>query len=365
MVRARQGLGIVTTIAALAVGVVVAVATPAGLAAATPRSQASPHRSSATAATAPGLAWSTPRPIDTRALVVIRCPTTSFCAAIDDAGNLLTSKTPRALGKSWKKVHLDKAVTALACASTRLCVAVDSNGYVLTSRNPAGGAKTWTRTLVDTIVPRELSAVTCRSNLCITGDNQGNAFTSTNPTGGRHAWKVRSLPSNGDSAGVMSGFSCPLTSLCVGVDQSTGEGFMDDVFTSTHATVKNRWNLTAEFFNNSFNGVACPTKSLCVAPTDSGEVMTSTKPTRGSSWHAATLLSDDTSINTVACASASFCVLGDDDGGVETSTTPNAGANGWQSTSVAAKDAIESLACPSARLCFAVTGKGHVIVGSR
>ena len=365
MVRARQGLGIVTTIAALAVGVVASVAAPARSAAAVPRPQASPHRSSATAVIAPGLSWSTPRPIDKRALLVIRCPTTSFCVAIDDAGNLLTTKSPRAGGKSWKKVHLDKAVTALACASTRLCVAVDANGYVLTSRNPAGGAKTWTRTLVDTIVPRELSAVTCRSNLCITGDNQGNAFTSTNPTGGRHAWKVVSLPGNGDSAGIMSGFSCPLKSLCVGVDQSTGEGFEDDVFTSTHPTVENRWNLTAEFFNNSFNGVACPTKSLCVAPTDSGEVMTSTTPTRGSSWHAATLLSDGTSINAVACASASFCVLGDDDGGVETSSTPSAGANAWQSQNVAAKDAIESLACPSARLCFAVTGRGHVIVGSR
>ena len=71
--------------------------------------------------------------------------------------------------------------------------------------------------------------------------------------------------------------------------------------------------------------------------------MTSTTPTRGASWHAATLLSDGTSISAVAGASASFCVLGDVTAVRKTSTMPNARANGWQSTSVAAKDAIESV----------------------
>jgi hypothetical protein len=310
------------------------------------------------------LAWSAPQSIDKRALLAIRCPTASFCVAIDSAGNVLTTTSPLAGAKGWKRSHLDKSLTALACPSTVLCVAVDSNGYVLTSRKPAGGAKTWSKKLVDTVLPRELSAVACRSNLCVTGDNQGNAFTSTNPAGGRHAWKLTSLPSNGDSPGVMSGFSCPLRSLCVGVDQSTGEGFIDDVFTSTDPTASNKWNLTTEFTDNSFNAVACPTKSLCVAPTDAGEVMTATDPTHGPSWHATTL-ANNVSINAVACSSVSFCVLGDDSGRVETSTNPTAGAKAWLSQNVAAKDAIESLACASARLCVAVTPKGDAIVGSR
>ena len=360
-VRVRRGLSIVAVVAAL--GATVSAATLAVSAGAALRNHASPAHRSASGAVSPTLAWSTPRSIDNRALLVIKCPTASFCVAIDKAGNVLTTKTPLAGAKSWKRSHLDRAISALACPSSALCVAVDSNGHVLTSRDPAGGAKTWTRTLVDRVAPGELSAIACRSDFCVAGD-QGNAFVSTNPTGGRRAWKSFVLPSNGDSPGIMSGFSCPLKSLCVGVDQSTGEGFIDDVYTSTKPTRSNKWNLTKEFTNNSFNGVACPTKSLCVAPTAAGRVMTTTNPTRGRAWHATTLVAN-VSINAVACASVAFCVLGDSSGTVETSSTPTAGRNAWLSQSVAPKDAIESLACPTARLCIAVTHHGDAIIGRR
>jgi hypothetical protein len=316
------------------------------------------------AASPPTLTWSAPRSIDNHRLIAIRCPATTLCVALDSAGGVLTTRTPTGGATGWKRSRLDRLASALACSSKSLCVAVDSNGYVLTSRNPAGGARTWTKTLVDTVVPRELSAVGCRSNVCVTGDNQGNAFVSTDPTGGRRAWKSIPLPSNGDSAGIMSGFACPAKSLCVGVDQSTGEGFTDDVFTSTEPISPRRWKLTAGFTDNSFNGIACPAKSLCVAPTVAGEVMTSTSPTRGQSWQATTLLNNVT-INAVACSSVSFCVLGDGSGATETSTNPTAGASAWLSQTIAPKHAIESLACPSGHMCIAVTRKGEAVIGTR
>lgn len=359
--RARQGLSTVAAVAALA-----AIASVAGVAAtagATLRKQTSAAHRSPSAATSSALVWSTPKSIDKRALLAVKCPTASFCVAIDKAGNVLTAKAPLARAKDWKRSHLDSAIAALACPSSALCVAVDSNGHVLTSRDPAGGAKTWTKTLIDRITPRELSAVACRSDLCVAGA-QGNAFVSTDPTGGRRAWKSVTLPSNGDSPGIMSGFSCPLKSLCVGVDQSTGEGFIDDVYTSTKPTRSSKWKLTKEFTNNSFNGVACPTKSLCVAPTAAGRVMTTANPTHGRAWHATTLV-PNVSINAVACSSAAFCALGDSSGTVETSTTPTAGHKAWLLQNVAPKDAIKSLACPTARLCVAVTRKGDAIVGRR
>jgi hypothetical protein len=162
----------------------------------------------------------------------------------------------------------------------------------------------------------------------------------------------------------MSGFSCPVKSLCVGVDQSAGEGFIDDVYTSSDPTGSHKWSLTTDFNNNSFTGIACPSRALCVAPTTAGEVMTSTDPTHARSWHATTLL-NNVSINAFACLSVSFCVLGDDSGTVETSTNPTAGANAWLSRGIAPKEAIESLARASVRLCIAVTRKGDVIVGTR
>jgi hypothetical protein len=360
-VRTRGSLGIVAAVAAL--GVFASVAGMAASAGAALPKQAWPAHRSASAAASPALVWSAPQSIDKRALVAVKCPTASFCVAIDKAGNVLTAKTPLARAKDWKRSHLDNAITALACPSSALCVAVDSNGHVLTSRDPAAGAKTWTKTLIDRVSPGELSAVVCRSDFCVAGD-QGNVFISTNPTGGKRAWKSFSLPSNGDSPGIMSGFSCPLKSLCVGVDQSTGEGFIDDVYTSTEPTSSSKWNLTREFTNNSFNGVACPTKSLCVAPTAAGRVMSTTHPTRGSAWRATTLVRN-VSINAVACSSVAFCALGDSSGTVESSTTPTAGKKAWLFQNVAPKDAIESLACPTAHLCVAVTRKGDAIVGRR
>ena len=119
------------------------------------------------------------------------------------------------------------------------------------------------------------------------------------------------LPSNGDSPGVLSGFACPTRSLCVGVDQSTGEGFIDDVFTSTRpAGGSNGWHRTTEFNDNSFDGVACPSRTLCVAVTDGGEAITASDPTRASSWVAA-VVNPNVSLNAIACPSSSLCLSGD------------------------------------------------------
>ena len=93
-------------------------------------------------------------------------------------------------------------------------------------------------------------------------------------------------------------------------------------------------------------------------------MITSTDPTRASSWRETSILNSNRSIQTVACPSASFCVLADDAGSVETSTNPAGAAGAWLSQSVAPKDSIESIACPAARLCIAVTHKGRVIVGT-
>ena len=83
-----------------------------------------------------------------------------------------------------------------------------------------------------------------------------------------------------------------------------------------------------------------------MAPTQAGEVATSTNPTSGGSWQAATLTSN-VSINAVACASVAFCVLGGDNGLIETSTDPSGGAVAWSSPQTTVPgDAIESLACP-------------------
>lgn len=308
------------------------------------------------------LAWGSPQSIDTHALVAIKCPGPSLCLAVDSAGHFLITKHPRAGASGWHRLNGAPHLDALSCPSVRLCVGVAGRA-VWTSTKPTVGSS-WKRTRIDSVQGSYLSAIGCRFTLCVAGDSQANAFVSTHPTAGRRAWKRLLLPSNGDSPGILSGIACPGWSLCVAVDQSTGEGFIDDVFTSTHPTRPSSWNITTTFTFNSFDGIACPSKSLCVAPTGFGAVMTSTNPARGGSWHATTLLSTATPINAVACASTSFCILGDDTGAVEASTNPTGGAAAWSTQTIAPGDAIESLACLSARLCFAVTRHGNLIASS-
>ena len=117
----RPALGTRTSAALLALGVLAGGASPAG-------------------ATSPSLTWSSPRRIDTHGLLDIRCPTASLCVAIDSAGDVLTTKTPLAGAKGWKRAHVDNGLSALACPWAGPCVAVDSRGDVLTSEKPAGGA---------------------------------------------------------------------------------------------------------------------------------------------------------------------------------------------------------------------------------
>jgi hypothetical protein len=314
-------------------------------------------------ATSSTLAWGPPRTIDRHhRLVLIRCPSASLCLASDGAGNTFWSRHPRLAG-SWHRVRVGLA--ALACPSTRLCVgAALASSSVRTTTSPTGSARAWRSAFVDRYAS-PLSAIGCRFTLCVTGDNTDNLFASTNPAGGRHTWRHILLPSNGDSAGIMSGIACPSWSLCIAVDQSTGEGFLDDIYVSTQPTQPNSWQLIEDFTSNSFNGIACPSTALCVAPTQMGEVMSSTTPAIGSSWQAATLLPSLASINAVSCPSTSFCVLGDADGAIETSTDPSGGPTAWSAPqTIAPGDSIESLACPSAGLCFAVTRNGALIVGS-
>src|ERR1039458_9037267 len=274
-----------------------------------------------------------PRHIAGSPLLDVSCASARLCVAINQAGDVLTSTNP-ATAHTWSSEHVDdaKAMSAISCPSTSLCVAVDYDGYVLTSTDPTARRASWKRARIvggRSSKGTGLVAVYCRSNrFCLAGDSVDDLFVSRDPTGGRRAWREAVLPENGDSPGVMSGIACPRQSLCVGVDQSTGEGFINDIFTSTDPTGgSNHWKLTTNFDENSFSGDntfqggACPAASLCVAATQGGYVITSTGPTKASSWQG-TETGTSGSLNAVACPSTSLCMTADSSGSVQTSSDP-------------------------------------------
>lgn len=157
------------------------------------------------------------------AVIGASCPTTSFCLAVDDDGNTVTSTRPAAGASSWSlqpvglispPQYREPAPTvALSCPSALLCVIVNSSGEVETSTNPTGGASDWTH--VDLNDPAGLTGVSCKTvTFCVAVDGAGNAFTSYNPTGGVSAWRR----SNANRSIPLTAVSCASRAVCVAVD---------------------------------------------------------------------------------------------------------------------------------------------------
>src|SRR5437763_289953 len=156
---------------------------------------------SGSAGAASGLTWAAPVQVDhqapfghTNSFTGVSCPTSSFCAAVDGEGNVLTSTNPTGGESAWAIAPIDgqltaprslgEVLTAVSCPSTTLCVAVDNIGNVITSTNPGAGAPAWSAAAVD--APHALLGVSCApsTTLCVAVDGSGDVVAPNNPTGG-------------------------------------------------------------------------------------------------------------------------------------------------------------------------------------
>ena len=77
----------------------------------------------------------------------VSCPTSGFCAAVDDAGEVLTTTNPRS--GPWAPRNIDgaKPIDAIDCPRSTFCVAVDYTGNILVSTAPTAGR--WTIRRID------------------------------------------------------------------------------------------------------------------------------------------------------------------------------------------------------------------------
>ncbi|HKG04516.1 MAG TPA: hypothetical protein VKB03_15160 [Conexibacter sp.] len=108
----------------------------------------------------------------------VSCPTTSFCAAVDNQRTLITSRAAAAGASAWHRIRLRHRhrLTAISCASASLCVALDRRGHALASPRPAGPASGWK----PLPIARPLSRVSCASNrLCLFVTRAGELITGT------------------------------------------------------------------------------------------------------------------------------------------------------------------------------------------
>lgn len=265
----------------------------------------------------------------------------------------------------------DGLLVSISCPSASFCVASDSLGDVLTSTDPTGGYFAWHSAHVDS----SALSMSCPSvSLCVAGDDAGNLLTSTNPGGGAGAWNSTHVASTAIGGGICQnedacqGVSCPTVSLCIAVD---GSG---DVLSSTDPTGgSSAWKTSGIAPGGVLVGVSCASPSLCIAvggtfPTatsSGGEIFTSTDPAGGGATWKVAHVNYSYALRGAACPSVSLCVAyglvpPDSGGDVVTSTDPTGGDAAWAVATVDT-DQLTGMSCPSPSLCVGVDDTGHVL----
>lgn len=158
---------------------------------------------------------------------------------------------------------------------------------------------------------------------------------------------------------------CPSAHLCVATDVS------GDLLTSTDPTRAGSWSvaLVPHLENGSLDAAAslsCPSVDLCVAGGQADDIMFSTNPAGGAKTWRAIQLPGSQPIVQLSCPSANFCIAIDENGVVLSSTHPDGGQGAWREQTTVfgnlygAPAQGEALSCPSANFCAAVEWPGAV-----
>ena len=262
-----------------------------------------------------GSSWSTPASIDPNAnsnlndaMGTVSCASTTFCVAGDDLNDVSTYN-----GSSWSAPdQLNSSVTspsvsfAVSCPTTSFCMAVDGDFDYYTYNG-----STWSAAQV--IDPTTLEGIVIGDVSCASASFCVAAFGSKTVTYDGSAW---SAPiSVGTAAQIGAGqspsiaaLSCPSETFCAGTGTTPdNEGYLDTFDgTSWSPPVIKKTDLGPQ----SFDSVSCPTASFCMAPGLDGWVTYT-----GSSWSAPQTFFDPGGpvgegplyANSVSCPSEKFC----------------------------------------------------------
>ncbi|MFC6705042.1 hypothetical protein [Flexivirga alba] len=200
-----------------------------------------------------GTKWSSSRSTgDSAAIRAVSCPTSTFCAAGDDAGNVLTWS-----GSSWSAPKsIDAAgngLTSVSCSSSKFCAAVDRDGNALTFNGSS-----WSAPKSVDGAGNGLTSVSCPAGtFCAAVDWGGNALTYNGST-----W---SAPTSIDpTGGHLTSVSCASGSFCAAVDWDGNAASFNG----------SSWTAPQPVTTAPLVSVSCPTSTHCVAVDDDGNAVT-------------------------------------------------------------------------------------------
>jgi hypothetical protein len=123
--------------------------------------------------------------------------------------------------------------------------------------------------------------------VCAVQDAFGDVYSSRNP-GRPTSWK------RDRSHRRFFGVACPTQRFCAGLQGSSAIG----------VSTGGPYQIAATDTGNTLTGIACRSRSLCVATDDGGNVVFSTNA--GATWTSQRI--DDWGLNAIRCPSVKFCL---------------------------------------------------------
>ncbi len=316
--------------------------------------------------------WSRPYEVPglTASVDGLACPTASLCLAI--SSNELFWSTDPAVRSSWHHKALEPltspnvegstiGLTGLACASVSYCIAVDNIGNEFTSTDPTGGVSAWQPATIDDDTVAELGGVGCaEDDTCAALAYTGDAFSSE----AAGPWSRASLFDTPEGADFYAttcgaaGATAGAAAVCAAVDAGDRIGYTVDPGAAGTA-----WRSVRFARSYEFDGVDCPTASLCIAVggyDKADQLAVSGRPAAGV-WSALTTASAGDGFDAVACHGSSLCLaIGNDDA---YSTRPAARASAWHATSIRGMGSQTAVSCPSSSLCYVGSSTNQIAVG--
>jgi hypothetical protein len=167
------------------------------------------------------------------------------------------------------------------------------------------------------------------------------------------------------AAGLTS-VTCVAGSGCVAADE-TG-----DVLTTSDPTGgSSAWHQDNVDGTTAIAQVTCQSAALCVAVDNAGNVVASTDAWDTTPVWTVANIDGTNKLTGVACPGAGLCVAVDSVGDALSSTDPTGGASAWTATSEITPlyggvypEALTAVSCPSTTACFALDGDGYVVSSS-